>query len=126
MAKTNYADPQGIIRATDTEMNKNLSASYGREDLAKSDYLKVTGNGATLATGVRTVDIKATNDDDTVAPSVCLRLQAKGTSGLLFIPQLAASPAWAAWMEGAIYYNTTDRKVYVATNAAWVVVGTQT
>lgn len=124
MAKTAYVDPNGILTVIDTETNLNLSTT-GAEDLTKSDKLKITGNGATLATGVRNVSIQATNDDDTVAPSVCMTLSAKGTSGLLFIPQLAASPTHAAWMKGAIYFNTTDGKLYVNTGSAWAVAGTQ-
>ena len=38
-------DPQGILRATDTDTNRNL-LSTGSENLANSDHLMITGNGS--------------------------------------------------------------------------------
>lgn len=127
MAKTLILDAQGIVRAVDSETLKPLTAT-GLEDFTKTDYLKVTGNGATLATGHRTVDLAASNDDASVS-NVSLRLQTKG-AGLTFPCKVFAAtadiPAWAAWMEGALIFDAEAHKLKVATNAAWVVAGTQT
>lgn len=125
MSKTNIVDPQQVIRVVDAEVKKNLG-TRGAENMDKSDYLKITANDTALAAGVGSIVIEAANADDTGTAHMAIQLKGKGTSGLTFpLAKLAASPTWAAWMEGAMYYNTTDHKVYIATNAAWVVVGSQ-
>ena len=45
MPKNATIDPQGILRTTDTETNKNLKTT-GREDLDNSDHLLITGNSS--------------------------------------------------------------------------------
>lgn len=124
MAKTHIVDPQGIIRVVDTETLVPVG-TYGAENMSKTDYLSVTANGATLATGHRTVDLKATNGDSDVA-NVSIRLQTKG-AGLFFPPALATAsfPAWASWMAGAVMFDSTTNKLMLANGAAWVVVGSQ-
>lgn len=118
-ALTDKLGSRAMIRAVDTG-TLAPKTTIGPIDQAKTDYLKITGNGATLATGHRTVDIAATNDDASVA-NVSMRLQPKG-AGLVIHPSLptASIPAWAAWMQGAIVYDSTLNKFYGATNAAWV------
>lgn len=124
MAKTTIVDSQQGIRVVDAEVNKNLG-TRGAENFDKSDFLKITLNDTALASGVRNVKLEATNADDTVGPHACISLAGKGTSGLLFIPQLAASPTHAAWMKGAMYFNSTDGKFYGNNGSAWVVIGAQ-
>lgn len=130
MAKTNFCDPQAIIRATDTETLKNLG-TYGREDLDKSDYLKVTGNGTALNVTDRVIDIYAGNDDAaSTATNVHTRITGKGKS-LLFLgtfASAAALPTNAAEYYGALaVVNVTGvYKLYISTTAGWTVVGTQT
>lgn len=130
MARTNYCDPQGIIRATDTETLKNL-ATYGREDLDKSDYLKVTGNGTAINVTDRQVVLYAGNDDSaSTATNVHLKLSGKGKSLVYFgtFAQAADLPTNAAEYYGALAVVNVSGvyKLYISTTAGWVVVGTQT
>lgn len=119
MALTDKLGSRAMIRTVDAGTLAPKTTN-GPIDQAKTDFLKITGNGATLATGYRTVDIAATNDDATVA-NVCLRLQPKG-AGVTFLGAQAAPPTWAAWMEGSVMYDTTAHKLKVATDSAWVAV----
>lgn len=117
-------DPDGLVRTTDTGTLRPRLAT-GREDTTKTDYLGITANGTALATNIRAVDLTAGNDDSAVTAAV-LRLGSKGGTHGFIVPRVAALPSWAAWMTGMVVYLNSDNKLYVATNAAWVVVGTQT
>ena len=124
MAFTFSMDPLELLRITDSQVLAPIE-TYGKPDMAKRDYLLITGNNTALATNIRNVTLTGYNDDASGATSVCLTLAGKGTSGLLFIPQLAASPTHAAWMKGAMYFNTADGKFYGNTGSAWAVIGSQ-
>lgn len=122
MAKTTVLDPQGVLRVLDQEVLLPRTAR-GEEDFAKTDWFKITANDTALATNVRKVTLSAGNDDATVT-AAWPAISGKGNVGL-FIPSGAAAPTWAAYMEGSLYYDTATRKLMLATNAAWVIVGTQ-
>lgn len=123
MPKTFTVDSQNGLKVLDQEVLKPLNTT-GDENFAQTDYLQVIVNDTALTTNIRMVTLQATNDNASVT-SVWMKLQTKGVGGL-FIPSVTSPPTWASYMEGAVVYNNTDRKLYLATNAAWVVVGTQT
>lgn len=116
-------DKDAIVRVIDTATLAPALAT-GREDQSKTDYLKITANGAALATNIRSVTLTASNDDATVVGAVPVIAAQGGLHGVI-VPSATANPTWAAWMKGMLLYNNTDNKLYIATNAAWVVVGTQ-
>ena len=110
------------LKVTDTGTTRVLT-STGTIDKTYYEYVNIKTNQAALATNVRVLELECSNgySSDTM---VWPKITGKGNVGI-FIPQGSGAPTWAAYMEGALYYDTTAHKLYVATNAAWVVAGTQ-
>lgn len=95
----------------------------GQPDMSKKDTLSFKANNTALATNVRSVEMNVGNED--AAVTACWpKITGKGNVGL-YIPSGAGAPTWAAYMEGSLYYDTATRKLMLATNSAWVIVGTQ-
>lgn len=91
MAKTNLIGAQRLVRCVDEEVNKPLTPT-GHEDMDATDYLKVTGNGAT-----RKVVLEASNDDE---DNVSLELRRKGTGAIILnLPTTDPSVAGALWSD---------------------------
>lgn len=100
MAETIEIDRNAIVRATDTE---TLAPKLldGGADHAKTDYLEITGNGAS-----RVLVLEAKNDDET---NVGLTIQAKG-AGVLTIDGanliLSSVPTSDPSVSGQVWANT--------------------
>jgi len=126
MALTDKLGSRAMIRAVDTG-TLAPKTTIGPIDQAKTDYLKITGNGAEIAGAVvtRKATIQATNDDATVI-NVHLELAGKG-AGVVLLPQIATAslPAAAAGNKGGIVYDSTTNTLKVSNGSAWVTVGTQ-
>jgi hypothetical protein len=113
------------LKVTDVGTSRVLNSSTITSGIDKTfyEYLEIKTNKAALGTNIRELELICSNGyatDTMVWP----RITGKGNVGL-FVPSGAAAPTWAAYMEGAIYFDTATHKLMVATNAAWVVAGSQ-
>lgn len=113
------------LKITDVGTSRVIDASTSTStiDKTKYEYLEIKTNKAALGTNIRELELICSSGyatDTMVWP----KITGKGNVGM-FIPSGAAAPTWAAYMEGSLYFDTATHKLMVATNAAWVVAGTQ-
>ena len=122
-------DPDAIVRTVDSGTLRPRLAT-GREDTTKTDYIRITANGAAVNATDRNITISAQNDDAaSTATNVHLTLGGKGKS-LVYLPlyaQVADLPTNAAAYYGslAVVNVTGVYKLYISTTAGWTVVGAQ-
>lgn len=110
------------LKVTDVGTSRVVT-SVGTLDKTYYEYLEIKTNKAALGTNIRELELICSSGyatDTMVWP----KITGKGNVGL-FIPSGAAAPTHAAYMAGAIYFDTATGKLMVNTGSAWAIVGTQ-